>query len=449
MIIFGTDLPAMVIMKLPIDRQVLASVLKQMDILDISSATIRQSGGIAKALEKCTGTDFLHLEMGIPGLPPVRQGVEAEKKALDTGIASQYPDMFGIPQLKEQSSRFIKAYLDVDIDPLGCIPTVGSMQGSFSTFILCSHLFKEKDTILFIDPGFPVQRTQTRILGIKSDSFDIYDYRGARLREKLESHLSGGNVAALIYSSPNNPAWFNLTEEELRIIGEVASKYDTIVIEDLAYMCMDFRKPLGEPFKPPFQPTVAKYTDNYIIMMSGSKMFSYAGQRIAIIAISDKIYHREYPLLKELYGMSRLGDSFVYAVLYAVSSGASHSAQYALAEMLRAAADGELDFVTAAAEYARRAEITKKMFKDNGFHIVYAMDGDEPVSDGFFYTVGYEGLTSSELMGELMRYGICTISLSMTGSLQHGVRICVSQLNDPQQFVMLEERLRLFAADHR
>ncbi len=435
-------------MKLPIDKATLAEVLKQMDILEISRATIRQSGAIAKALEKATATEFLHLEMGIPGLPPTKVGIEAEKSALDAGVASEYPNMYGIPKLKEQSSRFLKAFLDIDVSPLGCIPTVGSMQGSFSTFLLCAHLEPQKDTILFIDPGFPVQRTQARILGIKSDSFDIYEYRGDKLRDKLEGHLKGGNVAALIYSSPNNPAWFNLTEEELRTIGELATKYDTIVIEDLAYMCMDFRKPLGRPYEPPYQPTVAKYTDNYIIMMSGSKMFSYAGQRIAIIAISDSLYHREYPLLKEWYRMSRLGDAYVFAVLYAVSSGASHSAQYALAEMLRAAADGELDFVTAAAEYARRASVTKKMFKENGFHIVYDMDGDEPVSDGFFYTVGYEGLSSGELMGELIRYGISTIALSTTGSRQDGVRICVSQLNRPEQFDLLEERLRLFAIDH-
>jgi aspartate/methionine/tyrosine aminotransferase len=435
-------------MKLPIDKATLADVLKQMDILEISRATIRQSGAIARALEKATATEFLHLEMGIPGLPPTKVGIEAEKSALDAGVASEYPNMYGIPKLKEQSSRFLKAFLDIDVSPLGCIPTVGSMQGSFSTFLLCAHLEPQKDTILFIDPGFPVQRTQARILGIKSDSFDIYEYRGDKLRDKLESHLKGGNVAALIYSSPNNPAWFNLTEEELKTIGELATKYDTIVIEDLAYMCMDFRKPLGRPYEPPYQPTVAKYTDNYIIMMSGSKMFSYAGQRIAIIAISDGLYHREYPLLKEWYRMSRLGDAYVFAVLYAVSSGASHSAQYALAEMLRAAADGELDFVTAAAEYARRASVTKKMFKENGFHIVYDMDGDEPVSDGFFYTVGYEGLSSGELMGELIRYGISTIALSTTGSRQDGVRICVSQLNRPEQFDLLEERLRLFAADH-
>lgn len=435
-------------MKFPIDNAVLESVLDQMDILDISGATIRQSGAIARAIESREGCEFIHMEMGIPGLPPVRVGIEAEKTALDSGVASQYPNMAGTPDLKLQASRFLKAYLDIDVAPSGCVPTVGSMQGSFSTFLLCSHLQPEKDTILFIDPGFPVQRTQAHILNIRSESFDIYEYRGAKLYDKLESYLKKGNIAALIYSSPNNPAWINLTDEELRTIGSLATRYDTIVIEDLAYMCMDFRKPLGKPYEPPYQPTVAKYTDNYIIMMSGSKMFSYAGQRIAIIAISDALYCREYPMLKDFFKMSRLGDAYVFAVLYAVSSGASHSAQFALAEMLRAASDGELDFVTAAAEYARRAGVSKRMFLDNGFHIVYSMDGDVPVSDGFFYTVGYKDMQSGELMGELMRYGICSISLSMTGSRQNGVRICVSQLNRPEQFEWLDERLRLFASDH-
>ena len=92
--------------------------------------------------------------------------------------------------------------------------------------------------------------------------------------------------------------------------------------------------------------------------------------------------------------------------------------------------------------------MTKKYFLDNGFHIVYSKDGCEDVSDGFFYTVGYKGLSGSELMKELMVYGICSIALSLTGSHQDGVRICVSQLNRQEQFVMLEERLRLFAAGH-
>lgn len=436
------------IMTLPVAKSAYDALLEQMGIPDISCATIRQTGAIARALESQSQIEFLHLEMGVPGLPPEKVGVEAEKAALDAGVASQYPNICGIPELKQQASRFLKAFLDIDVASEGCIPTVGSMQGSFAAFMTCAHLAEGKDTILFVDPGFPVQRTQTRLLGIPSESFDIYDFRGERLGPELERHLASGRIAAIIYSSPNNPAWFNLTEDELRTIGQLATKYDAIVIEDLAYMCMDFRKPLGRPYEPPFQPTVAKYTDNWLLMMSASKMFSYAGQRVAVFAISDALYGRKYPDLKAWCGMSRLGDAYAMAVLYAISSGVSHSAQHAFAQMLRAAADGEIDFVQEVSEYARRAQICKKLFLKNGFHIVYSMDGEEQVSDGFFFTAGYKDMSGGELMGEMIRYGMASISLSTTGSCQQGVRVCVSQMNRPEQFEMLEERLQLFSVNH-
>ncbi len=436
-------------MKLPLDPKALSDALESMDIADIAQATIRQSGDIARIMEKETGLEFLHLEMGVPGLPPAAVGIAAECEALRNGIASQYPNMNGIPELKEQASRFVKAFLDIEISPKGFIPTVGSMQGSFTTFLLCSQLDPAKKKILFIDPGFPVQRNQVQILDIPSESFDIYEYRSEKLGPKLESYLSKGDIAAVVYSNPNNPAWICMTEEELRTIGELATKYDAIVIEDLAYLCMDFRKPLGKPFEAPFQASVARYTDNYILMLSGSKIFSYAGQRIAVVAISDKLYKRVYPSLRERYGMARLGDAYVLSILYAASSGTSHSAQYALAAMFRAAADGKLDFVGDAAEYARRAKITKESFLRHGFHIVYDKDRDEDVSDGFFYTVGYGRMTSSELLSELLLYGVCAISLTTTGSQQAGIRVCISQMNRPGQFDLLEERLAAFDANHK
>ncbi|MDE5906312.1 MAG: pyridoxal phosphate-dependent aminotransferase, partial [Alistipes sp.] len=276
--------------RLPLESSVLSSVLERMEIADIAQATIRQSGDIARTLERETETEFLHLEMGIPGLPPQQAGVEAECAALRRGVASIYPNMFGIPELKKAAARFIRAFLDIEIAPKGCIPTVGSMQGSFTTFLLSSQLDPQRDTILFIDPGFPVQRNQVHILGIRSESFDIYEYRAEKLGPKIESYLSTGRIAAIVYSNPNNPAWICLTEEELRTLGELATRYDTVVIEDLAYLCMDFRKPLGRPFEAPYQATVARYTENWILMISGSKIFSYAGQRIAVVAISDSLY---------------------------------------------------------------------------------------------------------------------------------------------------------------
>lgn len=431
----------------PIDFKIAQEVIDSYHLPDFGKATIREVVAISNELEQRTGQEFIHMEMGVPGLKPAQVGVDAEIKALQDGIASIYPNINGLPALKEQASRFIKAFINVDISPEGCVPVTGSMQGSYASFLVCGQCTLGKDTILFIDPGFPVQKQQITVMGYRYESFDVYDFRGEKLRDVLESYLSKGNIAALIYSNPNNPAWFCLTDDELKIIAEMANKYDVIVIEDLAYFAMDFRKNLGTPFQPPYQSTIAHYTDNYIMQISGSKAFSYAGQRIGITAISDKLYHREYPGLTQRYGGGTFGTVYIHRVLYALSSGTSHSAQYALAAMFKAAADGTFDFVSEIKEYGRRAARIKKIFIKHGFKIVYDHDLDQPIADGFYFTIAYPGMTGSELMKELIYYGVSAISLGTTGSRQEGLRACVSFIKD-HQYELLDERLKIFEENH-
>lgn len=90
----------------------------------------------------------------------------------------------------------------------------------------------------------------------------------------------------------------------------------------------------------------------------------------------------------------------------------------------------------------------KDIFVDNGFHIVYDKDGDRPIADGFFFTVGYKDLDCKTLQKELMRYGVSSITLSSTGSNQNGVRVCVSKVSDRESFDILNERLRKFRDEH-
>lgn len=433
---------------LPIHQDTLNEVIKKLGIVDIKSATIRQICALAAALEKESGEEFVHLEIGNPGLPAQMVGVEAECEALKSGIANQYPNISGIAPLKEAGSKFVKAFLDLDISPKCVIPTVGSMQGSFTLTLLLKQRMPEKDTMLIINPGFPAQLHQAKILGMNVESFDFYNYRGKKLEEKLESIMSSGRISGMIYSNPNNPAWTNFTDEELEIIGRMATKHDVIVMEDLAYMGMDFRRDCSKPYQAPFVPSVGKYTDNYILLISGSKIFSYAGQRIAIVCMSDAVYNRSYPYLESFYEMPNFGDSYIFGVLYATSSGTAHSAQYALAAMMDKAVKGELDFVRDSREYGRRAAILKKMLHDNGFHIVYDKDGNEDISDGFFFTAGYKDMDSETLQMELLRHGISSISLPCTGSDQNGVRICVSKISDDDTFHKFEQRLKAFDNEH-
>ena len=434
-------------METPIKKEIVDGLINDLGIQDFAKATIREVKQVAAKAEKASGVEFIKMEMGIPGLPAAQVGVDAQVKSLHDGIAHSYPDIQGLPELKQQASRFVKAFIDVDIQPEGCVPVCGSMQGTFASFLTCSQADKRKDTVLFIDPGFPVQKMQLQVQGVKYETFDVYDYRGEKLRSKLESYLSKGNICAIVYSNPNNPSWICFNDDELRIIGELATRYDTIVMEDLAYFAMDFRRDLSRPFEPPYQPSVAHYTDNYILLISGSKAFSYAGERIGVTCISDKLFHRHYDDLSARYEGLPFGLVFSTRMLYALSSGTSHSAQYAMAAMLGAASDGKYNFRNEIKVYGERAHKLKEIFCRHNFHIVYDRDLDQPIADGFYFTIGYKGMTSGELARELMYYGVSAICLITTGSHQEGLRVCTSFIED-HQYAQLEERMKLFAENN-
>jgi aspartate/methionine/tyrosine aminotransferase len=425
-----------------VDCDLVRRKVAESEFRDLGTATIREILKLVNQIERETGIRYVRMEMGVPGLQTSRIAVDAEIEALEKGVASDYPSIEGLETLKNESSRFIKLFLDLDIDPQGCIPTVGSMMGSMISFLVANRNDRTKEGTLFLDPGFPVQKQQVKMLGHDYHSFDIFGHRGTRLREKLESYLETGRISSILYSNPNNPTWMCLNEEEL------SRKYDVIVIEDLAYFGMDFRKDYSVPGEPPFQPTVGKFAEDYVILISSSKIFSYAGQRIGIMAISDHLYNRQYPDLLRYYSTDIFGHSMVYGALYGLSAGVAHSAQYGLAALLKAVNEGRYSFIEDVREYGKRAGAMKKLFMENGFIITYDTDIDEPVADGFYFTISYPGLTSAELLEELLCYGISAISLEITGSKRNdGLRACVSHVPEGQ-LGDLETRLKLFRKDH-
>ena len=427
----------------PIDARIVREHIVASGLESVGQASIRELNRLVLDIEKSSDVRFIRMEMGIPGLPPPRLGIEAEIEALKRGVGSKYPPFDGIPQLKAEISRFVLNFLDVKIDAAHCMPTVGSMQGCYMGLMVASRRVSGRDGILFIDPGFPVNKTQTKVIGIESESFDIYDCRGERLRERLESFLEKGRFAAVMYSNPNNPSWICLTERELKIVGELCTKYDVVALEDLAYFGMDFRQDYSQPGVAPFVPTVAKYTDNCILLISSSKSFSMAGQRIGMMALPDALFLSRSENLRKYFATDRFGHALGFGAMYAVSSGVSHSAQYGLTAVLRAANEGSYDFVDSVREYEYRAKEMKRIFAENGFLLVYDRDEDRAIADGFYFTLSYPGFGGADLVEELLYYGISAISLSTTGSTREGIRACVS-LTGRERFPELEERLKQF-----
>ncbi len=294
-----------------------------------------------------------------------------------------------------------------------------------------------------------MNKLQLPLLGLKSAQIDFYDHRGKELLRAVEERARRGDLCAILWSSPNNPSWIVLQESELEGLGKICDRYDLIAIEDLAYFGMDLRQDYFTPGQPPYQPTVLRYTDRGICIISSSKIFSYAGQRIALAIPPPGLMELESPELEERLGSSNVGHAFRHGVLYPLTASVPESPQYGLLALLKAVNDGDRSLFAPAVEYARRAGLMKKLFLDNGFHLVYDHDLGQPLADGFYFTVAHADFDDgAELLYELLHYGISAITLEMAGSQRvEGLRACVSLVGD-EQLDALAQRLEKFREHH-
>jgi len=166
--------------KTPVDFNTVNILKSESGLDNLGTASIREIVKLVHQIEIATGVKYIKMEMGVPGLPFSQIGIEAEIAALKRGVVSVYPNIEGIKSLKEETSRFIKLFLNVNINPQGCIPTVGSMMGSMISFLVANRNDKHREGTLFLDPGFPVQKQQVKMLGHDYYSFDIFEHRGKR-----------------------------------------------------------------------------------------------------------------------------------------------------------------------------------------------------------------------------------------------------------------------------
>lgn len=431
-------------------KELMADMCSRISIASPGKASIMDCAKLSSMLEAQTGIPVIHMELGSPGFAPNKVGIEAEKAALDAGVGSKYPPTDGIPVLKNAASRFVKAFLGLDIDPRYCIPTTGSMLGAFGAFAAASQCVPGRRKVLVLEPSYSANKQQMAILDIPWKGIEVASLRGPRFKELLSEAMSDDKYAAIVYSNPNNPSWMCISDSELRDIAEVAQEAGAIVIEDLAYFCMDFRdEGFGVPFREPYAPTVARYAGRYMMLLSASKIFSYAGQRIGIMCVAPQLYNERYPALAARYGGSGIfGLTITGGILDMLTSGCTASTQWGLAAMMDSSCEGRINFIEDVSEYGRRAARMKDIFLRNGFSISYESDSSGKIGDGFFFTLSYPGMDSSSLVEELLCYGVSTVSLEKMGSARKGVRVCSSRIST-EQFPLLEERMAAFAADHK
>jgi len=148
------------------------------------------------------------------------------------------------------------------------------------------------------------------------------------------------------------------------------------------------------------------------------------------------------------FGSDRAGEAFTKGGVYPITAGVAQSPQAGLAALMNAACDGTYDFVGQVKEYADRAKHMKQTLLSSGFRLVYDNDLGEPIADGFYFTAMYPGMTSGQLLREMLRYGLSAVPLSVAGSKsKEGIRVCVSKVT-LDLLSDFDERIRRFREEH-
>ena len=79
---------------IPFEKNLIEGILDKNKIKSVGAASIREVKKIIDDVEGATGEKFIRMEMGIPGLPATKIGLDAQIEALQNGVASIYPDIY-------------------------------------------------------------------------------------------------------------------------------------------------------------------------------------------------------------------------------------------------------------------------------------------------------------------------------------------------------------------
>ena len=331
-------------MNAPFDRRFLQEALKQLDIADIARATIRQSGDIARIMERTTGEESCTWRWAFRGCRPngwasrpnagrwptesprstptcTAFGVERAGRTLHPCLPQRedrppglYPDgsarCRGVSRppalLAARSRQGGRSSSSTPASPYSgarCASSASRTTRSTSTTSAVKGWVRNSKAI---SPGATWRPSSIRIRTTRRGS--------ASPKRSCARSATGHALRRHRHRGPGLPLHGlpQAARPPLRgaVPGHRAPLYEELDPADLRFEDLQLCRASGLPWRP--SPT--------------------------------HCFRREYPALRERYGIGRLGDAYVLTFLYASSSGTSHSAQHALAAMFRAAADGALDF---------------------------------------------------------------------------------------------------------
>ena len=146
-------------------------------------------------------------------------------------------------------------------------------------------ILDDGDEILIPEPFYPNYNTMTRTCGASITPIPTSPEEGYRYadREKIEA-LINEHTRAIMVTNPGNPTGVVLSDEEMKMLVDVAKKHDLFLIGDEAYREFVY----GGQALQSFGSYADEAPENIVVVDTVSKRFSACGARIGCLISKNK-----------------------------------------------------------------------------------------------------------------------------------------------------------------
>lgn len=307
------------------------------------------------------GKTIYHLNIGNPDLPTPQAFYDSVREF--DGATLSYAASPGMPVLIEAIRKYYQG-LGVELEPNDILITSG---GSEALLLTCLSILDPYTEVIIPEPYYPNYTTFVHAAGgviraLHTGPEEGYHYADRKRIERLITK----NTRAILVTNPGNPTGVVLTEQEMRMIADIAKKNDLYLICDEVYREFCYDDKYGVPTMGRFR----DIDDHLVIIDSVSKRFSACGARVGCVITKNK--ELQQALLK--FCQSRLS----VATLDQIGAAALYSADEAFYRESKAEYRRRRDLVVDRLRRIPGVEVTEPM---GAFYVMASLPVDN--SDTF------------------------------------------------------------------
>ena len=226
----------------------------------------------------------VNLSQGFPDFDPPKEITDRLRDIAPVG-PHQYPITWGAQNFREALAAKQEHFSGLHIDPdEEIVVTCGSTEAMMSAMMTVCN---PGDKVVIFSPFYENYGADTILTGaqpvyvpLKPPSYDFDP-------DELEAAVKQDGVKALVLCNPSNPSGKVFTEHELRIIADLAVKYDIYVITDEVYEHIIYG-----PHKHVYIATLPGMRERTLMCSSLSKTYSITGWRLGYVIAPPEITER-------------------------------------------------------------------------------------------------------------------------------------------------------------